>query len=109
MGLHYQGFFFMSISSQTADNNLTINISGRFDFSVHREFRAVIDTINADTRHIFVDLRATEYVDSSALGMLLMLKSKMGDQKDKVSLINTRPEVQKILDIANFDQLFNVN
>jgi len=98
----------MSISSQTVDNKLTVSISGRFDFSVHREFRAAIDAINTDIKHIYVDLRATDYVDSSALGMLLMLKSKMDDQKDKVSLVNPKPEVKKILDIANFDQLFSL-
>jgi len=98
----------MSISSQITGDKLTINISGRFDFDIHREFRTAIDSINGDTKHIIVDLRTTEYVDSSALGMLLMLKSKMGDQKDKVSLINAKPEVKKILEIANFGQLFSL-
>jgi len=98
----------MSISSQTTDNKLTIRISGRFDFGVHREFRSAIGSISNDTKHVFVDLRTTEYVDSSALGMLLMLKSKMDDHKDKVSLINAKPEVKKILEIANFGQLFSL-
>ncbi len=98
----------MSISSQTTGDKLTISISGRFDFDLHREFRAAIDSISESTKHITVDLRTTEYVDSSALGMLLMLKSKMGDQKDKVSLINAKPEVKKILEIANFGQLFSL-
>ena len=99
----------MSISSKTTDNKLTINISGRFDFGVHKEFRTAVDSISNDTKHVFVDLRTTEYVDSSALGMLLMLKSKMGDQKDKISLINAKPEVKKILEIANFGQLFTLS
>jgi len=98
----------MSISSKVIDNNLTISISGRFDFSVHREFRAAVDAINNDVKHVFIDFRTTEYVDSSALGMLLLLKNKMNNQKEKVSLINPKPEVKKIFEIANFGQLFTL-
>ncbi|MEW5007808.1 MAG: STAS domain-containing protein [Cycloclasticus sp.] len=99
----------MSISSQTTDNKLTISISGRFDFGIHKEFRSAIDSINKQTVHVFVDLRTTEYVDSSALGMLLLLKNKMNDHKDSISLINAKPDVKKILEIANFGQLFTLN
>jgi len=99
----------MSISSRTEENKLTISITGRFDFGVHKEFRSAIDSISSDTKHVSVDFRTTEYVDSSALGMLLMLKSKMGDRKDKISLINAKPEVKKILEIANFGQLFTLS
>lgn len=99
----------MSISSQLSNNTLTISISGRFDFSIHREFRAAIDAVDGQVQHVNVDMRTTEYLDSSALGMLLLLKSKMNDRKDAVSLINAKPDVKKILEIANFSQLFTLN
>jgi len=98
----------MSITFSTTDNKLTINTPERFDFGSHKEFRSAIATINPNINHACIDMRMTGYVDSSALGMLLMLKSKMGNNKEAVSLINTRPEVKKILDIANFGQLFSL-
>jgi len=99
----------MSISSKLSNGTLTVNISGRFDFSTHKAFRATLDSIDKHVKHVRVDMRTTDYLDSSALGMLLLLKSKMNDQKDAISLINAKPEVKKILEIANFGQLFTLS
>jgi len=99
----------MSVTSSISGNKLTINISGRFDFSVHKDFRAAIDSIaDNNINSTTVDMRTTEYIDSSALGMLLMLKSKMGDSKEAISIINSNPDVKKIFEIANFAQLFDL-
>ena len=100
----------MSVTSSITGSKLTINISGRFDFSAHKEFRTAIDSIASNNvNHACVDMRTTDYVDSSALGMLLMLKNKMGDSKESISLVNAKPEVKKILEIANFGQLFTLS
>ncbi|ORU93226.1 MAG: anti-anti-sigma factor [Cycloclasticus sp. symbiont of Bathymodiolus heckerae] len=99
----------MSVSSSISGTKLTINISGRFDFAAHKDFREAIDSISSNhINSVVVDMRTTDYVDSSALGMLLMLKNQMGDSKDAISLINAKPEVKKILEIANFGQLFTL-
>jgi HptB-dependent secretion and biofilm anti anti-sigma factor len=54
-------------------------------------------------------LISTEYVDSSALGMLLVLRDKVAGDKTAISIKNVRPEVMKILEIANFDKLFTLS
>ncbi|MBL4743208.1 MAG: STAS domain-containing protein [Cycloclasticus sp.] len=100
----------MSVTSSIHGTKLTINIQGRFDFSSHKDFRAAIDSISSNNiNHTTVDMCTTEYVDSSALGMLLMLKNKMGDNKAAISIINAKHEVKKILEIANFGQLFTLS
>jgi anti-anti-sigma regulatory factor len=40
--------------------------------------------------------------------MLLVLRDKVGENKDAISIENAKPEVRKILDIANFDKLFTL-
>jgi anti-anti-sigma factor len=52
-----------------------------------------------------VDLERTTYLDSSALGMLLLLKDQSGD----VRIIKTSPDVRRVLEIANFHRLFDVS
>ncbi len=100
----------MSISSNlTSDGKeATIRISGRFDFSQNQEFRSALKNAGANVQKFVVDLGGTDYVDSSALGMLLVLRDKVGGQKDHVSIVNVNPEVKKILTIANFGQLFAI-
>jgi anti-anti-sigma factor len=79
---------------------LEIKISGRFDFSVHQDFRKAMQQASNDITAIVV---------SSALGMLLVLRDKVGENKEAISIKSAKPEVRKILDIANFDKLFTLN
>jgi anti-anti-sigma factor len=85
-----------------------VKLAGRFDFNTHREFRAAIDPLVADTSvgTVNIDFSGVEYLDSSALGMLLMLRDKMGGAKKDVSLSGVHGNVKQVLDIANFAKLF---
>lgn len=98
----------MGITTKLDSNNATLHIevSGRFDFGLHQQFRDATNLSDQGVKVIEVDLAKTEYMDSSALGMLLVLRDKVGDNKNSVRIKNARPEVRKILEIANFDKLF---
>ncbi len=91
-----------------SNNELQVKVSGRFDFSVHQDFRKLSDEAAKGVSSISIDLERTEYVDSSALGMLLVLRDKVDNQQNVIKIINARPEVKKILTIANFDKLFTL-
>ncbi len=101
----------MSVSSHfdPAKATLTIKVSGRFDFGVHQDFRNTLEQINPAVKTLVLDFFATEYMDSSALGMLLVLRDKINASTQTVKLINIKPQVKKILEIANFDKLFNIS
>ncbi len=100
----------MSINTKMSDDgyDATIQITGRFDFSQHHDFRAAFEQTSDKVKSFTVDLGGTEYVDSSALGMLLVLRDKVNDRKDAVRIVNANPSVKKILEIANFDKLFSL-
>lgn len=98
----------MSIDTAVNGNDLTIRITGRFDFGLHKDFRLASEKIDANIRQVLVDMSRTEYVDSSALGMLLILREKMGGDRSAVKITNASPDVKKILEIANFNQLFTL-
>lgn len=101
------------------DKSITIRISERFDFSVHREFRQAYKDRAAGAVRYVVDLNGTDYMDSSALGMLLLLREHaVGMQRlsaDKevgadcgVRIVNCSPEIRQILAISNFSKLFEI-
>lgn len=100
----------MSINSTTADGGkkVTISVSGKFDFQLYDEFRVSYDETDGTGVHYIVDLAATEYLDSSALGMLLLLREHAGGETSKIDIINTSADVKKILDVANFSKLFKI-
>lgn len=100
----------MSIESRASQSGdeLTISIEGRFDFSAHQEFRDCYERIDTEPASYVVDLNRTTYLDSSALGMLLLLRDHAGGDNAEVSIVNCNRDVKKILTISNFEQLFSI-
>lgn len=103
----------MSLTASVSEDGttITIQIKGRFDFDIHKEFRDAYEKLAAQTQHpkFVIDLMETEYMDSSALGMLLLLRDHAGSDKSKVMIINCDKVTKEVLDIANFDKLFTVS
>lgn len=89
-------------------SDLTIKVSGRFTFSLYKEFAASYKQLETQPQNINVDLRAVEYVDSAALGMLLSMRNFFGPDK-KIALLHPNDTVRKILEIARFDKKFSIS
>ncbi len=102
----------MSINTMVNNSGatVTIAISGRFDFGLHKEFKSAYEGVVTSTCQVnfVVDLSETDYMDSSALGMLLLLREHAGGEKSEVKIVNCRPVIREILDIANFGKLFSI-
>lgn len=100
----------MSIWSEPVGGGRTlkINIEGRFDFSSHQEFRESYEATGDRPAEYLVDMGSTTYLDSSALGMLLLLRDYAGGDNAQVQIVNCNPDVRKILSISNFEQLFKI-
>ncbi|ABM62922.1 STAS domain-containing protein [Halorhodospira halophila] len=99
----------MGIETQRENDGQTLvmSIQGFFDFSLHKDFRQAYKGVEGVRRYV-IDLSQTEYMDSSALGMLLLLRESASDQGAEVALRNCSREVRKILEIANFQRLFTI-
>lgn len=95
-------------SQSESGDMLTIKIQGRFDFSAHQEFRDAYEKADKAPSEYIVDLKETTYLDSSALGMLLLLRDHAGGDSAKVDIVNCTNDVKKILTISNFEQLFSI-
>jgi len=100
----------MEVSVGTENGRAVVHLRGRFDFNASREFRGAIDSAleQPDIDGVQVDLGGVEYLDSSALGMLLMLRDRCKGAEKTVSLANCRGAVKQVLDIANFSRLFQI-
>jgi len=101
----------MSVTATVSgDNNTAIlKVSGRFDFSVHNDFRKAYKDIGITRGEYIIDLMNTEYLDSSALGMMLLLKEFAEGSGSSIRISNANNEILEILKIASFDKLFLIN
>ncbi|MAZ88233.1 MAG: anti-anti-sigma factor [Cellvibrionaceae bacterium] len=100
----------MTIESRVSEDGqeLIISIQGRFDFSAHQDFRNSYEALEQAPGKYRVDMNETTYLDSSALGMLLLLRDHAGGNAAQIEIVNCSPDVKKILTISNFEQLFSI-
>lgn len=98
----------MEYSVNQANNDVTIVLDSCFDVSSYEYFKSICSENVTDKNHFKVDFSNTEFMDSSALGMLLLLREQTHGDKSRVTFVNVGEAARKILEIAQFQQLFRI-
>jgi anti-anti-sigma factor len=100
----------MQTSTQIINGRAVVVLRGRFDFNAHHAFRNSCNSPLASgaVRELELDFGGVEYLDSSALGMLLLLKEHADEVRKPVVLSNCRGIVRQTLAGANFDKIFRM-
>lgn len=88
--------------------NLTIHVTGRFDTDSHLAFRQAYEN-HPSNFHYVVDLSGVEQLDSSALGLLLLLREHAGGEEGRVSLRGASRPVREVLELSRFERLFEMD
>lgn len=88
---------------------LRASLTGRFTFQDYPDFRRLLNAIEATTgRRVAVDLEALEFIDSAALGMLLIANDAC--KKAGLSFLVQHPkgQVYRTLEIAAMGSIFQI-
>lgn len=102
----------MSISHKMSHDGKKVDIAvnGRFDYKLSQAFRDTYRNLPSNENTCYhIDLSKTEFMDSAALGMLLLLREFAKCHGGNVIIEHPASEVESTLKIANFDQLFTIN
>lgn len=99
----------VKVSNRENGKSVSIEISGSFDYGMQREFRAAYQNARAMGVEFHVNMKEVGFIDSSALGMLILLKDHAESLQGKV-IIDAAPEpVRRVLLNAKFDRLFTIS
>ena len=100
----------MKLVSEVDGAKATLKLEGRLTFEHHREFKEQAYPLldRPEVRAIQLDLGGVTYMDSSTLGMLLLLREKADAKGIKVLLLRPSPSVMTILKVVQFDRLFEI-
>lgn len=97
----------MSIHIAQTGRHAVLAIEGRFVFEMRSEFLEAMRRVTSlpDCDDISVDLSATEYLDSSAIGMLLILRDRALDAGRQTRITGSTGNVRNVLAMCNIGQL----
>ena len=94
---------------QSIDNKVaTLTLRGRFDFSQYSVFKEEQNRVldKDSINEIVLDFGGLEYLDSAALGIMLVLLDKAKAKGQTVTIRRAKGVVREILDVAHFERMF---
>lgn len=102
----------MSVDVCLTGSKAVVSVHGRFVFAIHSAFRKSTQGLleRSDIEQIEIDLTHADYLDSAGLGMLLLLQERAQKlRKQPVRIVGSSGRVRGVLDMCNFDQLFELS
>ncbi len=89
---------------------LVITPTSRFDYAWHQEFMQAVEQAMAMPQgEVRIDMQSVEYLDSSAIGMLVLLYKRTLRQGLVLSIINAQGFALDLLKSASIEQIYELN
>jgi anti-anti-sigma factor len=106
----YRREYRVDIRIENRGNGAILHLAGQFDMTTHATFnRAYSPLLSSGTvGTLHLNLSEVDYIDSSALGMLLLLQSKAAKKNTSLSLSGCRNQVMRVFTVANFHKTFKI-
>ncbi len=90
------------------DATTLIEVEGELDLATAPRLKwPLVDSIDAGSRRLIVDLSRVTFMDSTALGVLIGIRRslKLGS---RLAIVCTDPDVLKIFEISGLDAVFQI-
>jgi len=104
-----EGFPPMHITEHAHDGVLVLKISGSLNFYSRKTFQAVMRNAERGlVDHVMVDLSQVGFLDSVAIGLLVLSQARLGLRGVVLSLVGPQGSVKRVLDSANIPKVIPV-
>lgn len=99
----------MELVGHTNQGTYNVVMRGQFTFSDNPAFRHVLEQIGKpEVQRIVMHLEQVDFVDSAALGMLLLARDEAEKHQKSILLSGATGQVKKTFEMARFNMLFSM-
>ena len=92
----------MTITEEIHDQTATLKLEGGFTYTQRKLFQETIKNLSSkNVEHIIIDLAQVAFLDSAALGLLMITHRQLLADKRKLSLAYPQATVRQIIELAN--------
>jgi anti-anti-sigma factor len=95
------------VTCKRESDTLTFRITGNFNYAIVLGVKKLVEQQKKADKYV-IDLAGVTHINSSAFGALIYIKETYGAGDNDISIINSSPEVVKMLKGVNFHQLFQI-
>lgn len=87
-----------------------VTLTGEMDvYTTPQAREAMLDLIADGYYHLVVNLSGTEYLDSTALGLLVGTLKRVREQGGDLRLVAPSPRVRRLLEITRLNNVFSID
>lgn len=90
------------------DGEVVVAVRGEIDLVTAPTLWETIAEVIPDTKRLVVDLRATEFIDSTGLGVLVRALKRLRHRGGDLVLRSPRPNARKVLNITCLDRVMTI-
>ena len=92
----------MTITEEIHDQTATLKLEGGFTYTQRKLFQETVKNLSTkNVEHIIIDLAQVAFLDSAALGLLMITHRQLLADKRKLSLAYPQATVRQIIELAN--------
>ncbi len=98
----------MIITQEQEDKMTILHLEGRFDFSARKVFKETLDQAAERNLPVVLDLGQVTFLDSSALGLLVISQQALKGKHIPFYLTNPQTYVRQVLELANVAKMIPI-
>ena len=92
----------MKITQEINNKKATLKLEGNFTYTQRKAFQEALKVVCSDPiEEIVIDLSQVAFLDSAALGLLMISHRQLQAETRTLSLAYPQPTVRQILELAN--------
>lgn len=100
----------LKINTRSLDNQASvIDLEGEVDvYTAPQLKQQIINLLDGGVKHVIVNLEAVDYLDSTALGVLIGGLKRLRERDGTLDLICPNPRIKRIFEITGLDKIFDI-
>lgn len=99
----------MDYTSSVSGNAVSLKLSGQFTFADTQKFKEILDIVTGKkAKSLSLDFLNVTFIDSSGMGMLLLLRDEAQNNSISLNLLSPQGQVEKLFNISKFYKIFSI-
>lgn len=101
----------MYIEAERVGSNLIVTIEGELDLETSPQFRSFVEEKldqYQTIKHLVLDLKKVNFIDSSGLGVILGRFKRISQAGGKLSAINVSEQVRRIFELSGLLKIMDI-
>ncbi|HQY57498.1 MAG: STAS domain-containing protein [Nitrospira sp.] len=99
----------MKITQEVRNTQVTLKLEGNFTYTQRKPFQEALKAVGTNqVDEIVIDLSQVAFLDSAALGLLMISHRQLQAEKRTLSLAYPQPTVRQIIELANLHKTIPV-